>query len=246
MNGALVVTLHDVTPRTLPLCRLAVEAVAAVGLSRLGLLVIPADPAGPLRPDDPTAVWLRQLAGQGHEVIQHGYLHRRLPAARLPLREAIANRLLARGAAEFVALGADDALSRLDAGRASLLAAGLRAEGFIAPAWLHSSGTRHALRQAGFRYFASHLALHDVALDRHHRSATLCNRPCSRFSDWTARRVNELLLLVQSRSPLIRVALHPADLLGGRSFRHTLALIEGLLEQRREPLTYGQYLNRAS
>jgi predicted deacetylase len=246
VNQALIVTLHDVSPRNLPVCRTAVAAMEAEGLTRLGLLVIPADPEGPLQPEGETADWLRAQVGRGHEVIQHGYYHRRWPAEPLRLPQAFANAMLARGVAEFVALDRASATCRLQAGRSCLQAAGLDARGFIAPAWLHSAATRRAVRETGFRYFASQVALYDIVRDRTFRSMSLCNRPGSPFGDWSARRVNELLLACQSGKPLLRVAVHPADLGRGEPFLHTLRLLSALLEAGRQPLTYGQYLELVS
>jgi len=245
MTGELVVTVHDISPRNLSACRTVVSSLAERGLSRLGLLVIPADPEGPLTPDGETAEWLRELAAAGHEVILHGYYHRRLPADALALWPALADRLVARGVGEFVALDAAEATDRLTKGRAALAAAGLPTEGFIAPAWLHSRATRGALRAAGFRYYTSHAALHDLARSQTFGSFTLCNRPGSAWGDWSARRVNELLLACQGRRPLLRVAVHPADVGPGRPFAHTLGLLDELLRRGRQSMTYSEYLERA-
>jgi len=246
MSPALAVTLHDVSPRNLALCRTAAEALLTAGVTRYGLLAIPADPAGPLEPDGAAANWLRQQAAAGHEVIQHGYYHRCRPGELLGWRQSWLNRVMARGAGEFLALDEDEAGRRLAAGRECLEAAALAADGFIAPAWLYSEAACRAVRRLGFRYYVSKAVIHDLREQTEHRSISLCNRSGPRCGDWTARRLNELLCGLQSQQRLVRVALHPADLMYQRPFEHTLGLIRALLDQGRQAVTYQQYLEALS
>jgi hypothetical protein len=57
-------------------------------------------------------------------------------------------RFVARGAAEFAAIGEAEAADRLAAGRAVLASMGLVTDGFTPPGWLASPGS---LRRAGQR-----------------------------------------------------------------------------------------------
>lgn len=242
-RGALVVSLHDVCARTHDACQTILACLAAAGVRRTSLLVIPADGGAEL--DAETATWLRALAGDGHEIVQHGYYHRR-GADEPALRgwAATLDALLARGAGEFVALDEAEAARRLAAGRERLAAHGLAAEGFVAPAWLYSPGAAAAVRAAGFRYLTTHLRLRDLARGADHWSFGISNRPGPAAGDRLGRLVNRTLVTAHAPAPLVRLAIHPADLDFGRPFDHTLRLLDGLLAAGREPLTYLEWLER--
>jgi predicted deacetylase len=243
MGGWLVVSVHDVCPRTRAATEAILAALSALGIRRRSLLVIPAEPGGEL--DAPTAHWLARRAAEGDEIVQHGWFHARR-ADEPPLRgsRAVLDALLARGAGEFLGLDADESARRLAAGRRVLADFGLRASGFVAPAWLYSSAAAEAVGRAGFRYYTTHLRLRDLATGRDHWSFGISNRPGRLADDLIGRGVNEGFGLLHAPLPLVRIAVHPADLAHHRPFAHTLSLLERLLAAGRRPLTYLDYLER--
>ena len=117
---------------------------------------------------------------------------------------------------------------------------GLRAEGFVAPAWLYSPAAAQAVRSAGFRYLTTHLRLRDLTVGRDVWSFGVSNRPGSLDWDMVGRGVNTLFVALHSPAPLVRIAIHPADVDFHRPFLHTLWLLRGLLAAGRQPATYAQ------
>lgn len=244
MTPALVVSLHDVAPRTMPLVRRALQALDALGIRRRSLLVIPAEHCGPGIDAAPgCARWLADCAAAGDEIVQHG-LHHRGGDGALDWRGRWLDQLLVRGAGEFLALDAAVARRRLVEGRERLESAGLAAAGFIAPGWMYNPAAVEALAAEGFRYYATHLRLRDLATGRDHWSFGLSNRPGALGPDLVGRAVNEVLCLAERPLPLLRVAVHPADLEHSRPFRHTLHLLRRVLATGRQPTTYLDYLDQ--
>lgn len=242
-GGALVVSLHDVCPRTQAACDAIVAELDRLGIRRRSLLVIPAEPGAEL--DEPCARWLRELADGGDEIVQHGLYHRRQegePA--LPAAAGLLDAVLARGAGEFLGLGRMQAAERLAEGRRRLGDLGLAAQGFVAPAWLYSRAAAEAVREAGFRYLTTHLRLRDLRTGRDTWSFGISNRPGPMAGDLLGRGVNELFTAAHWPAPLVRIAIHPADIAHGRPFEHTLSLLSRLLAVGRMPMTYLDWCER--
>ena len=255
MKPALVVSLHDVCPRTRDDCAVILAELDRLGIGRRSLLVIPAEPGAELDAD--CARWLRHLAARGAALVQHGLYHRRqtgeppLPGAPplpgeppLPAGRALVERLLARGAGEFLGLDYEQALDRLHDGRRRLAALGIEAAGFVAPAWLYSPEAAAAVAAAGFRYLTTHLRLRDLHRGHDTWSFGISNRPGPLRDDLIGRGVNELFVAAHRPAPLLRIAIHPADLHHGRPLEHTLRLLARLMRGGRQPLTYLDWCER--
>lgn len=243
MTGALVVSLHDVCPRTQAACQAILTLLDRLGIRRRSLLVIPCDPGGAADEVPAFAGWLRERAAAGDEIVQHGLHHHRRDQPPLRGGPARLDALLARGAGEFLGLDYAAARDRLEAGRRRLVALGLEPIGFVAPAWLYSSAAAAAVRDAGFAYLTTHLRLRDLRRGRDHWSFGISNRPGPLGPDLLGRAVNEILWAAHLPAPLVRIAIHPADLSFHRPIAHTLSLLRRLATRR--AVTYAEYLDAA-
>lgn len=244
---AMTVELHDVSPAA----RVEVErlraALETIGVDRGTLLVVPRqeDEGGrtwDLRDDPALAEWLRIRRREGWEVVQHGLTHRAAgppPADRFEewLREHVA-----RGQDEFAHLSEVEARARLLEGRAILHACGLRADGFVAPVWRQSRGTRRALRALGFRFTAGLTHVRRLSGDTRPRcSPALTFAAGDPALDLGKRAVMLGAEVAGVTRPLLRVALHPEDLDHPGLLGHILERIRGLLRHRRL-VTYAEWL----
>jgi predicted deacetylase len=246
----LVVSVHDVAPATAAACR-----AWASDLDRLGvpasLLVIPGPWRGPsILRDADTAAWLRRRLEAGDEVVQHGWVHDRVPGG-ARWRQAMGT-VVARGCAEFVALDEENAARRLRRGREVFDRLGMAVDGFTPPGWLASPGSLRALRRLGFRYTTSHVGIHplpagrDVRGVRVVRAPALSHRPGGRGE----RVAADLLVRVSRRAAAagrgVRIALHPADRSRPGLVEATLDAIAEVLALGAVPRTYGAVVAAAA
>jgi predicted deacetylase len=234
-----VVSVHDVSPatgdETIRWCADADSLGVAVSL-----LVIPGPWRGTHLAEAPDfASILRGRVARGDDVVLHGWTHVAGPEG--PWWRRAAGRAIARGAAEFAALGDAEAAERLWAGRAVLGALDLATEGFTPPGWLASPGAMRALRQGGFRFVTTHVGLRDLRTGRLHRAFALSHRP----TGGRAERVGAAVMRSWARrgairGSLVRIALHPDDLRRPALRDTTLRSIEAVLAAGGHAVTYSR------
>lgn len=147
--------------------------------------------------------WLRELQNEGVEVALHGLTHAGIPGRRSMLTD---------GEGEFAGLDRRSAEEKISRGLDILSdVLGRVPDGFTAPAWLYSQGTREALRCFPFRWieYRSCLDYGDRGKQRCpvvvFASRTPLKRLCSRI--WSAVSP-EVFPLADS----VRLALHVRDL----------------------------------
>jgi predicted deacetylase len=232
----LVVSVHDVAAATTGASQRWCEALDRRGVPA-SLLVVPGPWRGrPLSEAPELAAWLRDRVATGDEIVQHGWAHR-APPCTWGWRWGY-GWVVARGAAEFAALGAADAYRRLVAGRRALDGAGLPAAGFTPPGWLHSAGTLRALRRLDFRFTTCHRGILDLHTGRLHTGLALSHRPGGRGERPAARMLGAWARLAAGRGGTVRIALHPDDLSRPHLRRTTLSAIDAVLAAGARPITY--------
>lgn len=244
----MTVEIHDVCPATFDEVVELDRALARIGIARPTLLVVPRyeDGAGrvwDLREDPRLARWLRERQAAGAEIVQHGLTHRAPGAPPPGLVNTLMHRWFSRGCDEFAHLPAREACRRLRAGRRILQACGLRAEGFIAPAWQQSPAAIQAVARMGFRFTAFLDRVQPLVPGR-----LAVDTPALTFAapnvlvDHGKRAVMRGLEAWARPAPLLRVALHPEDLHGARPADHAIERIRRLLPHR-EQVTYAEWLD---
>jgi predicted deacetylase len=232
-----VVSVHDVAPATSAATAEWMSALAERNVPAT-LLVIPGPFGGgqPLSGDPRLVAYLRTTAEQGHELSLHGFRHEARPGGSTVRRAT--GRVLARGAGEFWSLTEAEAADLLRAGLDALGDLGIGVVGFTPPGWLASPGTRRALNRAGFRYWTSHLAVHDLAGGPVRRMPALSHRPGGAGERAGARLMTGAARAFARRRMPFRIALHPADL-GRPGLRAaTLTAIDLALAAGGRPVTY--------
>ena len=239
--AALLVSLHDVSPLTLPDCEAAIALVREVGLTpaQLTVLAIPHhEEKIALDKHEPTVRFLRDLEDQGARLVMHGLTHLMAGRAWTPLAMFRAH-IFARGQGELFAADADETARRLDEGRAILVRAGLETatHAFVPPAWLLSPAGRQVVQARGFDFYELFGGIF------HHGT-----RHARRVVGWGSLNPLETVAtalyadLQSIRAGLdTRVAIHPADMrrpMQRRAIRRTLTR----LLPRMRPLNYTAFL----
>lgn len=259
---ALCVAIHDVAPETWPLCARLVAAVRAVAEVPLTLLVVPDYHGRNARVAQAYRRVLDDHVARGDELALHGYHHRDDSPPPVELLDIVRRRFYTAGEGEFAALPEIEARARLVRGREWFRRHGWPLAGFVPPAWLLSPGAARAVRALGFRYTTSLGAFHVLAADvtsqtgsgstPEVRSASSREKivprditvraPCLTWSarSGARRRLslawNDTLARVAHRASVVRIALHPRDVLHEEIVAQAQRLIVTLASARR-PMT---------
>lgn len=241
---AVCLVLHDVAPSTWADYQPFVEAVDALGDVPMTWLVVPDFH----RHDalDANPAFRRVLdarVARGDELALHGYYHDdQEPMPNTP-RDWFMRRVYTHEG-EFYRLSREAALARLHAGLDMFQRFDWPVQGFVAPAWLMSDGTRQALRELPLSYTSDpqHLyrlpdfsAIDAPGLVWSARSAW--RRGLSKIvSDQREQRWRE--------ASVIRLGLHPVDMRHRFSRDYWLHTLQRLLAEGRVPLTKIDWLAR--
>lgn len=244
MKRGLCIAIHDVAPTTWPECEILLAMLERIGRLPIILLVVPEYHRGDRVDHSPEFVrGVNKVVAAGGEVALHGYYHLDEAPPPRTFTAWLQRRMLTDREGEFAALSYTEAQARIERGQSLLASCGWNVTGFIPPAWLAGEGTRDALRRSSLSYTSSHFALQRLA------DGARINAPCITASARTAwRRLGSrawftAMTMATSKTPLLRVALHPADAQYPTLVNQWQRLIEHLLADR-TALTKRQALER--
>ena len=238
----LIVSLHDVSPLTRPVFTAMLGELAALGVERTSLLVIPDHHhRGHMLADAGFCRWLAGLAKKGYELVVHGYYHQRPARPDETWWQRGVTRIYTKGEGEFYDLPKDEAAERL--GRATADFARLDAPapvGFIAPAWLLGAAARQAVSEAGFRYTTYLTGIQDLRAPEGAdfipaRSLVYSCR--NRWRRTVSLGWNATLFRRNRDAATMRLSLHPPDYQHPHIWRQVRRLVGHALRER-EPATY--------
>lgn len=243
MNApSLLLVLHDVAPQTWPDYQAFVEAVDALGEVPITWLVVPNfHQHNDLDAYPAFRRLLTHRVARGDELALHGYFHCDEGPIPLTPRDWFMRRIYTHEA-EFYDLPLEAALSRLRAGIEVFDRYNWPLEGFIAPAWLMSEGTRQALRQLPLSYTSDSQHLYRLP------DFTAIDAPGLVWSAHSAWRRGLSKIVSDQReqrwqqAPVIRLGLHPVDMRHDFSRQYWLQTLRRLLDEGRVPMTKTHWL----
>ncbi len=239
-----MVSLHDVSPRTQADCATILAELAALGVPRCSLLVIPDHHRrGHFLADAECAAWLRAQAAAGHELVMHGYHHQRARRTGESVGAKLTTRLYTADEGEFYDLRHDEAAALVAKARGEFQQLGVEPAGFIAPAWLLSADAEAALRELGCEYTTRLGSVVDLKSGRVFKSQSLVWSVRSVWRRRVSRAWNVALFRALAANPLLRISIHPVDLRHPQIWRQIRGLVTRALADR-EPLTYHAWLTR--
>jgi predicted deacetylase len=241
----LVVSIHDVCPATRAVTEKMLADLAAVGVNRTSLLVIPnrhrRDPAFT---DADFCAWLKACVRAGHELVLHGYYHERVARHELRGVERIVATNYTAGEGEFFDLSPVEALESLARGlREMEEAMGIPPSGFIAPAWLLGPEARRALQEFSFSYTTLLQGVWDLRESIYYPSQSLCYSVRAPWRRGCSLLWNSTLLAWLYDAPLVRLGLHPPDWNFPRIRQHALTCVERALVGR-PAMTYASWVDQ--
>jgi predicted deacetylase len=241
----LCVSIHDVAPRTLPACEAIADAVerSHPGLP-LTLLVVP-QYHGDTELSDDFMRWISHRLQRGDELALHGFTHRDEARPAGSLLGRLKRDIYTAGEGEFAALSEASARELIARGRAWFDERGWRAEGFVAPAWLASSGTWRALRGSDFLYTTTLSRFYLLQCDVVLRVPSVVYSSRNAWRRTASRAWNSGLACATRHMPAVRFGFHPADAPHRDLMSHALRLIDALTRDR-TPLTKAAYARSVS
>jgi predicted deacetylase len=216
---AVHVSLHDVSPAWSIEVDDALRMCRRLG-ARPALLVVP-DFHGraPLLADTSFCGRLRSLQDDGHQVYLHGLRHEsgmRWARRRDGWRGGriawlFTQRVVSAGEAELSDVSPEEGRARIEQGECVLHDAGLRIDGYVAPAWSMPPWLLPLLAERGYRYTEDHLRIYDPGARRSRASVVL---------NWAtrsaARRTSTIAwcrVAKYARACVpVRIAIHPGDM----------------------------------
>jgi len=241
-SRALVVSLHDVSPLTHQACERIVRELGTLGISRLSLLVIP-DHHGRghfLKAPD-LCSWLQARAAEGHEIVAHGYFHRRERRDKEDLVQRMTTRVYTADEGEFYDINRARAAELVSRANSELREAKLDPHGFIAPAWLLSEEGESALRDQGCEYTTRLRTVTDLKSGEVYDSQSLCWSVRAAWRRAVSVFWNATLYRILRNSPLLRISIHPVDIDHPAIWTQIRCLIVDALDSR-TPMTYFEWI----
>jgi uncharacterized protein len=230
---AVCIAIHDVAPATMPACERLFDLIAELGAPPATLLVVPDFHRRGCIERDPAFVRAidRRLAN-GDEVALHGYHHiDDGPVPHSPV-EWLQRRVLTASEGEFSALTQHEAEQRIGAGLAMFERLRWNVAGFVPPAWLLGDGARAALACTTLCWTSTHGAIESIAAARRIAAPAISASARSTWRRWTSRHWLAFANTTLRAEPLVRVALHPADVADAALVGAWRTLIRALLAER--------------
>jgi predicted deacetylase len=210
---SLVVSLHDVSPLTQPLCEEILARLRQWGIEQTSLLVIPNHhQRAPISENVAFQRWLAQKIESGHEPVLHGYFHQRQKRDGDSFRAKLTTELYTAGEGEFFDLSAEEASTRVQRGLEDLAFLQRKIVGFVAPAWLLGAEAETVIRELGFLYTTRLGNVRTFGRPVDVRSQSLVWSTRARWRAMTSLAWNRCLALRLARAPLMRIGIHPPDL----------------------------------
>ncbi len=209
---SVVVSLHDVAPRTQQIASRIISELSAHSVRVCSVLVVPNyHHQGPFAKHREFVTWLQALEADGHEVVIHGFFHERPPQSDETLRDKFMTRFYTQNEGEFYDLGYEEALRRITTARDQFRALGLNPRGFIAPAWLLGDEAEQAVRDAELEYTTRLRTVCDLRSESVFPARTLVYSVHNTWRRALSRSWNATLFHLMRTNPLLRISIHPPD-----------------------------------
>jgi uncharacterized protein len=220
-----IVSIHDIAPITRAATEKALADIKAAGVRVTSLLVVPNYHQRGKSVDDVNFVsWLRDLEGDGHEIVLHGYFHERPRRDGERIGEKFLTRVYTRDEGEFFDLAYDEALARITRGRDELRSARLSPIGFVAPAWLLNTEGERAARDAEMQYTTRIASVLDLLTGEREATRSLVYSTRSAWRRTASLVWNAALAHRLEIAQLVRLSIHPQDVASQKIWEHIISL----------------------
>ncbi len=242
-SRALVVSIHDVSPLTLQPTKVILDELRDLGANRCSLLVVPDHHhRGHFLQDKEFCHWLTGQSREGHEIIIHGYYHRRERKEGESTYQKLLTRTYTAGEGEFYDIDEEHALVLITKAQQEFASLGLHPPGFIAPAWLLGDGGEQALRKANIQYTTRIGNVLNLLDGVTHDSQSMVYSVRSGWRRTASLLWNASLFRRLQSNPLLRMSIHPPDPGHAKIWRQIAGYVALALEDRAS-MTYWNWIS---
>jgi hypothetical protein len=232
-TDSLVVSLHDVAPRTQQIANTIISELGRCGVRVCSILVVPDyHHEGSFAEHREFVSWLRELEADGHEIVIHGYFHERPPGSKDSLADKLVTRFYTRNEGEFYDLSYEEALRRVTTARDEFLAHGLKPRGFIAPAWLLGDEAERAICDAQLEYTTRLRSVCDLRSGNVFPTRALVYSVHSRWRRLLSHGWNAASFRFLKANALLRISIHPPDFSQPAIWKQILCFIDATKDAR--------------
>ncbi len=243
-EASVIVSIHDVSPRTWNTTKTMIGELAACGITRTSLLVIPDHHhQGHFLNDPEFCEWLRTKVAEGHEAVIHGHFHYRERRMDESLSDRLTTRFYTADEGEFYDIEEEKAYALVTKTQEEFSQAGLSPRGFIAPAWLLSEAGERALKRAGIRYTTRLATVSDLQAGKTYASQSMVYSVRSSWRRVVSLGWNACLRAKLRTNPLLRIGIHPPDRSYPPIWGQILQSAHAAASQR-NVVTYGDWIDR--
>ena len=227
----LCVSIHDVAPGTWDECARLARAMRAVAQIRLTWLVVPRYHE---RIEDESAMrrGLDAALAHGDELALHGYTHLDTARASHGLRQRFLRGVYTQREGEFAALAAEEARERIALGLEWFRQRDWPVAGFVPPAWLLGDASWRVLPEFAFSYTTTFTRFHLLRQGRSVFAPSLVYTARNAAGRALSPLAASAAALCMTRSPLVRLSLHPPDVRHPQLVAHAQRLVERMLATR--------------
>ncbi|MGZ3236018.1 MAG: DUF2334 domain-containing protein [Burkholderiaceae bacterium] len=229
---ALCVTIHDVAPHTWSRCQRWLQAIHSVANIPVTLLVVPHYHRHKTYNQAPFDRLLEQRLCLGDELALHGYSHLDEGTAPTSLWNKFVRKVYTLGEAEFYAIDENEAKCRLNMGIEWFDRNRWPITGFVAPAWLLGEGGWKALQAFPFRYTTTMRHFYLLPERKVIHSPSLVYSARNTLLKHVSFIRNSAVYRTYQHAPILRIGLHPNDVLQPDIVMNAQHLIGKFLENR--------------
>jgi predicted deacetylase len=240
---SVLLVLHDVAPQTWVDYQPFVDAVDALGGVTMTHLVVPDfHHRNTLEQHPDFCRLMEQRLAAGDELALHGYYHADdAPPPRTPWQWFMRRVYTWEG--EFYTLAEQQALERISRGIEVFERHQWPLDGFVAPAWLMSDGTRKALSRLPLSYTSDPQHFYRLPSFEQITAPGLVWSAGSAWRRTLSRAISEWQLQRWQQAPTLRLGLHPVDMRYPSSRDYWLNTLRRLMEDGRVAETKRSWLS---
>lgn len=241
MKKKLIVSFHDFHQKSHELYFQFYESLKVLGIHRISILAVPKmHYQEDLSNNKEASNWLLEMQKRGNDICLHGLYHKVISVKGGIISQLIGNIYTDREG-EFLNIDAKNARQRILDGLEVLKRIGIYPLGFTPPAWLISKECIKELKNLGFHYLTTYHGILLLQNNKFIKAPVLVWSTRGKLRKKISKIWIKITKYFFSNSDILRLAIHPSDLMHNDIKNQILDCLCDISEQR-EPMTYSDLI----